>query len=596
MKKESKERIIGIFSLLKQLWINMPILTTVWFIMPIIIGILVVPVYNAQKDLIDLMIENLTIYSWQELLKMALPSLILFTSVFILQAILDVFSRWLNLNLKEKATLDIQGKIIDIASNIPYSKYDDKSFYDKMIRARQVLGDDLIGILRNIIMAIRIIATMLGSIWIVYSSGYWYATVIIVITLLINVFLKLRVEIKVRRLNRDMTGEGRMADYLNNILKEEQIIRDLRLFASLEYFLDKWSNLIIGQHKKRYGARRGEIKTGGIVSIIHATAIFLIMNILIANLRNDQVTVGLITVVFLALLNSGSQITTLTWPLSKLFMYGAKLINLLDFLDMKKEIDKGDLDLYKPEELNEIQFKNVNFSYPNSDGLILNNLSFSIKRGEKIALVGENGSGKTTLVKLLLGFYKAESGDIYWNNQRTESQDILGECSVVLQNFNKYNMTLRENVAFGCLEKMDNDQLIINALKRCGLNSLIEELGSLDEPLGRLLEGGRQLSGGQWQKISLARAIMKDTPLVILDEPTAALDPNAELEMFNQFKDVCENKTAIFISHRMGWARYADRILVMKNGSIIEEGSHEQLMQLEGEYAKTFNLQSSWYK
>jgi ATP-binding cassette subfamily B protein len=286
----------------------------------------------------------------------------------------------------------------------------------------------------------------------------------------------------------------------------------------------------------------------------------------------------------------------LTWPLSRLYISGSKLYDLNEILKFKSKIGLNSKDR-KSEELNDkkeitpIHVTNLSFNYIRSKKQVLSNLNFSIYKNEKIAIVGANGAGKSTLIKIILGQYAPSSGSITWNG----NLEIPSELSVVFQNFIKFDLSLRENIALGKIEEMNNDTLIINTLKKCDLYDLFVELGSLDIPLGHLMEGGRQLSGGQWQKIAIARAIFNGSDFIVFDEPTSAVDPSSEVEIFNKLMEICNDKTAIFISHRLGWAKNADRIIVMDNGEIVEIGTHNELMSQNGVYSQMFILQSSWY-
>jgi ATP-binding cassette subfamily B protein len=216
----------------------------------------------------------------------------------------------------------------------------------------------------------------------------------------------------------------------------------------------------------------------------------------------------------------------------------------------------------------------------------------TIKPGEKIAIVGENGAGKSTLIKLILGQYRPSSGFIDWNNCKYPN----GKVSVVFQNFIKFELSLRENIILGNANENIDDERVMEILEKCELMDLFHELGGLDVELGQIYEGGRQLSGGQWQKLAIARALYNDADLIIFDEPTSAIDPISEMKIYQKLIDICQDKTAIFISHRLGWAKSVDRIYVLESGIIAEEGNHEQLIANNGLYSDMFNLQSSWYK
>jgi len=242
-----------------------------------------------------------------------------------------------------------------------------------------------------------------------------------------------------------------------------------------------------------------------------------------------------------------------------------------------------------------IEFKDVTFKYPGSERNVLSNLSFRIEPGEKIALVGANGAGKSTMIKLLLGLYKPDSGrvlidgnDVYKLNKNS----LRKVFSVIFQDYCEYQFTLRENVAFGDLSMIDNDYELNRALKLAQADNITK----LDAPLGKLDENGVDCSGGEWQRIALARGCLAQSKLLILDEPTASLDPIAESGLYRRFSDLMRDRGCILISHRLGSSKMADRILVIRDGCVCEEGTHIQLMKSSGYYAEMYEKQSSWYR
>ena len=231
---------------------------------------------------------------------------------------------------------------------------------------------------------------------------------------------------------------------------------------------------------------------------------------------------------------------------------------------------------------------------------MLSGVNLRLRPGEKLALVGENGAGKTTLIKLLLGLYQPSAGRVLYNGvdgREIDPQVLRQRCAAVFQDFVQYQRTARENIGYGQAEALANQARVERAASAGGSALLIESLAErYDTTLGRYFEGGQDLSRGQWQKLALSRAYFRDAQVLVFDEPTAALDPRAELEVFRQFLALSEGKSAVFVSHRMASARVADRILVLSQGRVLEEGTHAELMQRRGEYARMFSLQAQWYQ
>ena len=254
----------------------------------------------------------------------------------------------------------------------------------------------------------------------------------------------------------------------------------------------------------------------------------------------------------------------------------------------------------------EIEFRDVSFTYPGKDPeteAALKHVSFTIRAGEAVALVGRNGAGKTTLVKLLTRLYDPDAGEILVggrNIKEYDLEDLREQVGVIFQDYVNYYMTAHDNIGVGRVDKIELRELVESAAQKSGASNVIERLPKgYDTMLGRWfkdLKDSTQLSGGEWQKIALARAFMRDARILVLDEPTSSLDAQAEYEIFTRFRALTRGKTAVFISHRFSTVRLADRIFVIENGNLIESGSHQELIALNGRYAGLFNLQAEAYR
>jgi ATP-binding cassette subfamily B protein len=277
------------------------------------------------------------------------------------------------------------------------------------------------------------------------------------------------------------------------------------------------------------------------------------------------------------------------------------LSNLYEFLDLKRTVVEPLHPQALPVPLRiGIQFDQVQFRYPNSSRPLLEDISLTIRAGETVALVGENGAGKTTLIKLLCRLYDPTSGRITLDGidlRQFETTALRREISVVFQDYAHYNLTARENIGFGDVNRLPDQDEIRSAAKTAGADKAIASLPyGYDTTLGKEFEEGEELSIGEWQKVALARAFLRQAQIIVLDEPTSALDAQAEHQIFEQFRQLTEGRTAILISHRLSSVKLADRIYVLKEGRIVESGTHNELLLLKGSYARLFEIQAQYYR
>jgi ATP-binding cassette subfamily B protein len=316
---------------------------------------------------------------------------------------------------------------------------------------------------------------------------------------------------------------------------------------------------------------------------------------------NGALTIGTLTFLAGAIQQASSNIEQIFSTLAAIGDQALFLTDLLAFFEMQPTIRSKPDALPAPRPIvRGVEFQNVSFRYPGNSRLVLDRVNFQLHPAERLALIGENGEGKTTIVKLLTRLYDPTEGQILLDGvdlREYDLEDLHREMGVIFQDFMRYEMTARENVAVGRIEEIDNLDLLQTASRKSLADGVIDRLPrGYEQMLGRRFDEGVDLSGGEWQKIALARAYLRDAQLLILDEPTAALDARSEFEVFHRFSELTAGKMAIFISHRFSTVRAADRILVLANGRIAEEGTHDQLASLGGRYAEMFEMQASSYR
>jgi ATP-binding cassette subfamily B protein len=312
-------------------------------------------------------------------------------------------------------------------------------------------------------------------------------------------------------------------------------------------------------------------------------------------------SVGSLTFVAGAFARSRSLIETLFSSLNNIAEQALYIKDLFDFFETQPSIVSVPNALPAPRPIRSgFEFRDVSFAYPGSERQVLRRVSFRFDAGERIALIGENGAGKTTLVKLLARLYEPTGGAILLDGVDLREYDVdslRGEIGVIFQDYMRYDMLVRENIGFGRIEELGNQARVESAARKSLAHPLIAQFKlGYDQMLGRRFENGVDLSAGQWQKVALGRAYMRDAQVLILDEPTASLDARAEYEVFLRFADLTRGRMAVLISHRFSTVRMADRILVLADGELVEQGTHQQLVALGGRYAELFELQAAGYR
>ena len=383
----------------------------------------------------------------------------------------------------------------------------------------------------------------------------------------------------------------RLLSYLWGLFTTRQTAKEMRVMGFDKYITDKWSSTRDEINEELWSIQKKDaislLWCDGIRIIGYGVSVVVVLWLVMQGLISFGVFGASITA-FLSLQGSMKSFLTDLGRIPEQISYAG---DYYSFLDMTEETDSKAV---YPGLQHEIDIDDVSFKYPNSSNYALRKINLKINKGEKIAILGENGSGKTTLSKILLGLYLPRSGRVLYDNEpvKTYSRDsFFSKISAIAQDFVAYNLSLRENVALSDITHITDDDSISAALSHAGTGNF----GSLDDMMGREF-GGRELSGGQWQKLAIARGLFKESELILLDEPTSALDPLIEAEILSEFIKAAENKTALIISHRIGLCKLVDRIVVMKNGEIVEIGTHGELLQANGEYARLYKAQEIWYR
>lgn len=388
--------------------------------------------------------------------------------------------------------------------------------------------------------------------------------------------------------------------YLSDLIQGGYSIKEIKIFQMASRFLAELQNIYDKFVKDNTRIAKRELRASTVLNLFGTIVYIGIEIFIILSATARRISIGDITYFTTVLGNFQNGVNGMFRNISQLFDQSLYVNELFKVLDIKSKIiqpaDAIKIDTHKAPR---IEFKDVSFTYPGSEQKILNNFSLSIEPGQKIALVGENGAGKTTLVKLLARFYDVDSGEILINGVNLKKLDLPNwykTLGVLFQDFIRYEYPLRENIYFGKVYQPLNIKEIIEAAKSSGADTVASQLPKgYSQMLGRTFSGGIDLSAGQWQKVALGRAFLRDAPILILDEPTAHIDAKTEAEVFDRVERLSKDKTVIIISHRFSTVRNADKIYVIDQGKIIESGTHKQLIEARNLYSTLFNLQAKGY-
>ena len=493
-------------------------------------------------------------------------------------------------HLRDHGLYRLQRRLLERAASVPLARFEEAPFFDLLQRA----GDGLDGRIHTLIYAVADLAQLLvwlGSLGLVLALIQPVLLPLLVLGGVPAVWLQGRVAAAVYRAERAHTTADRVRGHLQGLLTGQAAAAEIRLFGSAEYLLGRWRALRAARTRDVLAAQASTriAATGG--SLVSGLAYAAGMVLVAYRILHGQLSVGNYVTVAAGALQFEELLGVFVGAMQG-FGEEARFLGDL-FLFLRTEaVDVAPAPSPSPQGKwgLSVTAEGVAFTYPGAAAPILDGIHLTIRPGERVAIVGENGAGKSTLVKLLVGLYEPTQGSVRVGGAR--AADARVRTAAVFQDFVAFHLTLRENVGFGDLSRMHDDHAVRAALQRAGLS---DRVADLDAYLGRAF-GDDDLSGGQWQRVALARAFFRDAGLLVLDEPTATLDPLAELALFERFAELASGRTAIMVSHRLGAARLADRVLVVQGGRIVEEGHHDQLVAAAGVYAKLFEAQAQWYR
>jgi ATP-binding cassette subfamily B protein len=499
----------------------------------------------------------------------------------------DLFSNEMSVRLmRHAASLDLQ-------------HFEDPDFFDKMQRARrQTMGR--IALMSQTMTMAQHTLTLLSLLAALVAFNPWLL-LILTVAILPSFLGETAYAGIAYSFMFQWTQQRRELDYYRWVASELEPAKEIKLFGLSDHFIRLYADLADDYVEENRRVATHRAATGAALTSFSTVAYYGAVATIVYQTVAGAITIGTLTFLMASFQRSRSLIGNILMSIARSYEQGLHLKDLFDFLDMQPSIRSIPNPNPMPMPVREgFVFEDVGFQYPDADRWAIRNVSFAIGPGERVAFVGENGAGKTTIVKLLTRLYEPTEGRILLDGidlREYDLDELRRAVGVIFQDFFRYDLKARENIAVGWIEGRDDETRIFDSAEKSLAAEVIANLDDkYDQMLGRRFEGGANLSGGEWQKIALGRAYMRDAQLLVLDEPTAALDARAEHQVFERFSELTAGKMAVLISHRFSTVRMADRILVLDDGRVVEDGSHEQLLDRPGRYAELFNLQAAGYR
>jgi ATP-binding cassette subfamily B protein len=593
---------------LKLVWQTSPALTLGTTLLRLVRALLPVATLYVGKLIIDAVVAlvgsqhvPISLEHWQE--SEPLREIVwLVTAELGLAVLSDLVGRIISLFdglLAEKFSNETSIRLMEHAATLDLEDFEDSELQDSLERARRqasgriTLMSQLFGQAQDIVTILTFAAGL-----VIYAP--WLIALLIIA--LVPAFLgEAYFNARSYALTYARTPERRELDYIRQTGASVETAKEVKIFGLNDFLIARYKKLSddFYQANKKLSIRRAG--WGGVLTALGTLGYYAAYGYMIWQTITGRFSIGDLTFLSGSFRRLRQLLEGLLIGFSQTAGQALYLDDLFSFFEIQPEIHSPDNPRPFPQPIKQgFSFIDVGFKYPEAERWAVRHLNFTLKSGEVLALVGENGAGKTTLVKLLARLYDPDEGKILLDGHDLKEYDIddlRANIGVIFQDFVRYYLTAAENIAVGRIEARDDEQRIAAAAKRSLADEVIAKLPlGYDQMIGKRFKSGVDLSGGEWQKVAIARAYMRDAQLLILDEPTAALDARSEFEVFQRFKELSSGRTAVLISHRFSSVRMADRILVLANGTVEASGTHEELLAQNGRYAELFELQAAGYR
>ena len=565
----------------KLFWINA--------IISVFQGIIPFAVIVCIKLLVDQLMVTTAYNAHQHL--MFVTMLIVTALVFLFSAVLTEISSFFSEQMAQSVNRNIYQKLHLKHVDLELSNFENPAKQDKIHRAVQEASYRPLKIMNELLTGIKSVASALFLVGI-FVSIKWYLVLVLFVAVVPGIYVRLRFSKELYKLRESQSTREREMYYYNRILTGFPFAKELKLFGFFNFFRNHFADTQHTLFEQKINHRKAELKMGLYAQFFSVSIIFLSLGFVTFMKINDEISIGTVVLFFFAFQRGYSVLNDFFRSITSIVEDNTFLKDFIEFLKTPSRAKIAALPNYKFSLTKEIRFDNVSFKYESSKREALKSVNLTIPAGKTVAFVGANGSGKSTMIKLLCGFYSPDSGKILFDDRDAASLGqtmICDNISAVFQDFALYNISAIENIWLGSTKSPFRREQAQKAAEAAGIADIIERLpDGYNTMLGNQFKGGEELSIGQWQKIAIARAFYRDSPLILMDEPSSALDAEAELQIIEGLKKLSEEKTAVIISHRLSTVQWADLIYFFHEGQVLESGTHKQLMAKKGKYYSLF--------